>query len=199
MSTPFEWINELADLSYSLPDFVTKITQLAADLGVNIHDYPADHIAVRCHSQETAARWHQGLLQAGEMLSQKNINGRPICLFALHQPLSVGPWVIDCIELPYPSEKHYLHEGWEHIELVVSVNAETITEMESAALHAIPSLSTWMSTASITSEIATVRYKASMPQAEDEQRTNPTLAFSRNGITLKIHPLSIRDVIGCHP
>ncbi|MGL5798829.1 MAG: VOC family protein [Plesiomonas sp.] len=195
MSTPFAWINELADLSDTLHDFVMQITQLATDLGIDISCYPADHIAVRCNSQETAARWHRGLLQAGEMFSKKDINGRPICLFSLHQPLSVGPWMIDCLELPYPNAKHYPREGWEHIELVVASTAQSIADMESAALQAIPSLSAWMNTQAVLSERATVRYKASMPRADDEQHANPTLAFSRNGITLKIHPLSIRDVI----
>ncbi|MGL5728668.1 MAG: VOC family protein [Plesiomonas sp.] len=196
MSTPFAWINELADLSDTLHDFATQITQLATDLGVDISRYPADHIAVRCNSQETAERWHRGLLLAGEMFSQKNINGRPICLFSLHQPLSVGPWVIDCLELPYPNKKHYPREGWEHIELIVASKAESIADMESAALQAIPALSAWMSAATELSETARIHYKASMPRADDEQHANPTLAFSRHGITLKIHPLSIRDVVG---
>ena len=35
-------------------------------------------------------------------------------MFDLNQPLRVGPWLIDCVELPYPGEKRYPHEGWEH-------------------------------------------------------------------------------------
>ncbi|WP_273876845.1 VOC family protein, partial [Serratia marcescens] len=54
------------------------------------------------------------------------INGRPICLFDLQQPLAVGPWRIDCVELPYPGEKRYPHEGWEHVELVLSGDPQTL-------------------------------------------------------------------------
>ena len=41
-------------------------------------------------------------MQCGTLLSESMINGRPICLFDLSQPLAVGPWQIDCVELPYP-------------------------------------------------------------------------------------------------
>ena len=65
-------------------------------------------------------------MQCGTLLSESMINGRPICLFDLSQPLAVGPWQIDCVELPYPGEKRYPHEGWEHVELVLSGDPQTL-------------------------------------------------------------------------
>ncbi|MGL4269375.1 MAG: VOC family protein [Plesiomonas sp.] len=191
MSTPIAWINELTDLSDSLTDFANEITLFAQQLGISVEDYQADHIAVRCNSMATADRWRNGFLRIADLLSEKQINGRPICLFSLHEPLQVGPWQIDCIELPYPGNKPYSREGWEHLELVVPSAAQTISELESAVKNTLSSL------VAVMAEPAShgVRYKTSSPQAEDEQLANPTLAFSRDHLTLKIHPLSIRTVI----
>lgn len=191
MSTPIAWINELTDLSDSLTDFANEITLFAQQLGISVEDYQADHIAVRCNSMATADRWRNGFLRIADLLSEKQINGRPICLFSLHEPLQVGPWQIDCIELPYPGSKPYPREGWEHLELVVPSAAQTISELESAVKNTLPSLVAVMAEPALHG----VRYKASSPQAEDEQLANPTLAFSRDHLTLKIHPLSIRAVI----
>lgn len=191
MSTPIAWINELTDLSDSLTDFAEEITLFAQQLGISVEDYQADHIAVRCNTVATADRWRNGFLRFADLLSEKQINGRPICLFSLHEPLQIGPWQIDCIELPYPSNKHYACEGWEHVELVVPSSAQTIPELEQAIQEVLPSLTAVMADPAAHG----VRYKASSPQAEDEQLANPTLAFSREHLTLKIHPLSIRAVI----
>ena len=32
------------------------------------------------------------------------INGRPICLFKLHEPLQVAHWQFSIVELPWPGE-----------------------------------------------------------------------------------------------
>ena len=54
------------------------------------------------------------------------INGRQICLFKLHDPLVVAGRQIDVVELPWPGEKRYRHEGWEHIEVVLRGDHQTL-------------------------------------------------------------------------
>ncbi|SUG77587.1 Protein yecM [Salmonella enterica subsp. enterica] len=72
--------------------------------------------------------------QCGELLSENIINGRPICLFKLHEPVCVEHWRFSVIELPWPGEKRYPHEGWEHIEIVLPGEPETLNARALALL-----------------------------------------------------------------
>ncbi len=96
--------------------FETAVQQFAERLGLNSTTLEADHIAVRCHQNATAERWQQGLAKIGTQFSQAMINGRPVCLFKLHQPLQLNGWQLDVVELPWPGEKRYRHEVFEHAE-----------------------------------------------------------------------------------
>ncbi|KEY57943.1 YecM protein [Serratia sp. DD3] len=176
-------INELNDLALDLPRFEQALSEFAQKLHLELSQYHADHISLRCHQDSTAERWRQGLLQCGVLLSENIINGRVICLFDLTVPLQVGPWQIDCIELPYPGKKRYPHEGWEHVELVLAGDPATLytRALEQLADEALlqPGIS----------------LKQSWPKSEDESLANPTLAVSDGQVTIKFHPHSIRDVV----
>lgn len=113
---------ELIDLDADLLRFEQALQTFSQRLGLSLRDLEADHIAVRCHQDATAARWKQGLQQIATLFSENIINGRPICLFKLHQPITVAGWQLDIIELPWPGEKRYRHEGWEHVEIVLRGN-----------------------------------------------------------------------------
>lgn len=180
----FYRITELQDLWQSLPTFEQKLQRLLARLELSLTDYHADHISVRCFQHATAERWRLGLAKCGELISEKEINGRPICLFGLNEPLRVGEWTIDCVELPYPGNRLYPHEGWEHVEWVVpSANGDdfhqTALALFSDEILLMPQL----------------KLKFSNPTGEGESLPNPTLAVTEEGVTIKLHPYSIRDVV----
>ncbi|ANS43372.1 VOC family protein [Serratia inhibens] len=181
--TIFPAIAELNDLALDLPRFELALSQFAEKLHLDLSQFSADHISVRCHQNTTAERWRQGLLQCGSLLSEATIKGRPICLFDLQQPLQVGPWLIDCVELPYPGEKRYPHEGWEHVELVLSgdpasLYARALSHLPDEALLA-----------------PGIKLKQSSPRGESERLPNPTLAITDGSVTIKFHPYSIRDIV----
>lgn len=94
--------SELQDLEKDLARFSASLQQFADRLGLNLAALEADHIAVRCHQNSTAERWKEGLLKIGTLFSEAMINGRPVCLFKLHQPLLLNGWQLDVIELPWP-------------------------------------------------------------------------------------------------
>ncbi|WP_159567554.1 VOC family protein [Budvicia diplopodorum] len=179
----FENVAELDDLHQSLPEFEAKLLGFIQRLDLSLEQRVADHISVRCYQQSTAKRWKDGLLQCGELISEKNINGRPICLFSLNQPLRVGPWLIDCVELPYPGDKLYPQEGWEHVEWVIPETPENFHQT-ALALFSDRIL-----------QLPQLKLKFSNPQGEGEQLANPTLAATQDGITIKFHPYSIREII----
>lgn len=93
-------IDELHDISADLPRFIQAFTELATRLGLDIAPLEADHISLRCHQNATAERWRRGFEQCGELLSENIINGRPICLFKLHAPVTVAHWQFTVVELP---------------------------------------------------------------------------------------------------
>lgn len=176
-------IESLGDLETDLTRFSAELAQLAERLELDLSQFTADHISLRCHQNATADRWRAGLMQCGTLLSENRINGRPICLFDLHQPLAVGNWQIGCVELPYPGEKRYPHEGWEHVELVIGGDPQTLHQR---ALALLPDAAL---------RTPGIKLKFSAPQGEGERLPNPTLAVSDGSVTLKFHPYDIRAVV----
>ncbi|HGM4958157.1 TPA: VOC family protein [Serratia liquefaciens] len=181
--TSFPAIAELHDLALDLPRFEQALSQFAEKLHLDLSQFTADHVSLRCHQNTTAERWRLGLEQCGSLLSEAMINGRPICLFDLQQPLKVGPWQIDCVELPYPGDKRYPHEGWEHVELVLSGEPATLYARALAHLPDEALLAPG------------IKLKQSSPKGEGERLPNPTLAISDGTVTIKFHPYSIRDIV----
>ncbi|EXU76118.1 VOC family protein [Erwinia mallotivora] len=174
---------ELNDLVKDLPVFLQSVYSLAETVGLELTGLQADHIAVRCNQTETAERWKKGFLQHGTLLSEKNINGRPIALFELAQPLEVGPWQIPVVELPWPGEKRYRHEGWEHVEIVLR-GAEASLASRALALCSGEGLLQ-----------PGISVKQSTPKGDGESLANPVLAVSDGRVTIKFHPWSLKEIV----
>lgn len=152
-------------------------------MGLNIAPLDADHISLRCHQISTAERWRRGFEQCGMLLAEKTINGRPICLFILNKPICVAHWRFYIVELPWPGEKHYPHEGWEHIEIVLPGEPDLLSA-RALALLADEGL-----------KQPGINIKTSMPRAENESLANPTLAVTNGDVTIKFHPWSLMQIV----
>jgi predicted metalloenzyme YecM len=135
-------------------------------------------------AQSLLTQWRK----KGDVISDSIINGRPIYIIALNEPLQLGDWKIECVELPFPS-KAYPQQGWEHIELVLPGNAVTMAELEQT-LHTInPKIS------AVLAANPTIKVKRSTPHAEGEKLANPTIAFKLNDICIKVHSADIKVVV----
>lgn len=176
-------IEELQDISADLRRFTDDLHQLVTRLGLNTADLNADHISLRCHQNATAERWRRGFEQCGELLSETVINGRPICLFRLSAPVQVAHWEFTIVELPWPGEKRYPREGWEHIEIVLPGAPETLNA-RALALLCDEGLSQ-----------PGIVVKTSSPKGDRERLPNPTLAVTDGNVTVKFHPWSIEDIV----
>lgn len=181
--THWHTVDDLHDLHADLPRFEHALTGLAARLGLDIAPLDADHISLRCHQNTTAERWRRGLEQCGELLSENIINGRPICLFRLREPVAVAHWRFTVVELPWPGEKRYPHEGWEHIEIVLPGEPDTLNA-RAVALLSDEGLSQ-----------PGISVKTSSPRGEKERLPNATLAVSDGVVTIKFHPWSIEAIV----
>ncbi|OTA16318.1 metal-binding protein [Xenorhabdus vietnamensis] len=179
--THFSTISELQGLAADLLSFEQKLKQFGEHLGLELARYSVDHISLRCNETSIADRWRQGFLQCGQLISESMINGRPICLFELEQPIVLLGWQIDCVELPYPSKKHYVHEGWEHVEFVLPVPPEQlIHEAYKLLPDPLPDV---------------FRTKESDPKGDNEKLPNPTLAVTNGELTIKFHSFSLKEII----
>ncbi|AIX51407.1 VOC family protein [Pantoea eucrina] len=174
---------ELDDLTEDFCRFEQALQAFAARLGLSPQAHEIDHLAVRCHQFATAERWKRGFLQIGELFSEAMINGRPICLFKLRQPVTLAGQQVDVIELPWPGAKLYRHEGWEHIEIVLRGEPETLG-MRAMAL---------LSDTALTQP--GISFKTSAPQGENERLPNPVLAVTDGETTIKFHPWRLEEIV----
>lgn len=174
---------ELSDLANDLPRFLHSLYHLAQRLGLDLEILEVDHIAVRCHQNTTAERWKQGLLRCGTLFSEKEIAGRPVALFELAAPLEVGPWKISVVELPWPGQRLYRHEGWEHVEVVLRGDEQTLGARALAL----------MGDEGLTQPGISI--KSSAPKGEGERLPNPTLAVTDGQVTIKFHPWSLKEIV----
>lgn len=181
----------VSSLYDSLCDFSFRIDGLLGLLGLNLNDYQADHIALRVNDPSLAFGLHQQWLTQGDELSLNTINGRPIAVIKLEKALLCGHWNIFCVELPYPSEKHYANEGWEHVEWVIPSRAKTPEAFLDDVLRHFPLLKMRWNTL----ETMGIKVKLSSPKGEGERIANPSIAFKHKGVCVKLHPVSLEAVI----
>lgn len=184
---------QIADFFHTFGDlfqFGEKIEQLAATAGINLADFCIDHLALRVNQMETAQQWRSLLLQHGTMLKESNVNGRPIALITLNQPVDFLGRKVSLIELPFPKGKIYPQEGWEHIELVYPMQPAESVEQWIARTQADFGLA----------HNRALALKISQTKVEGERLPNPSIAVScavqaEHNVCIKIHPYPLDEVV----
>ena len=174
----------------SLLEFEEKILQLARDSRLNLSDYEIDHLALRVNSEQSAKNWLTLLLKYGKIVSDNFINGRPIYLIELEHPVKFANQLIDIIELPFPKNKLYPAEGWEHIEIVIPFG---VGESTNEWIERINMQFLW-------NKLTQLNIKVSEPKVEGERLSNPSIAVSfvdktSNHTCIKVHPYSIKKIL----
>ncbi|ABV86880.1 protein of unknown function DUF991 [Shewanella pealeana ATCC 700345] len=177
------------ELISSWPTFSQRIQAFTQELGLDSLKLECDHSALRVNSAEAADELRHEFAKVGNIISDNMINGRPILIIELNTPLIMGDSAIECVELPYPSDKVYPVEGWEHIELVLDCGAKDCDTLSQALLAHAPQL------AAVLSGETEIKVKMSSPKGDKERLANPTIAFKRDGICVKVHSQGIKAVI----
>ncbi len=178
-----------AQLQATWPAFSSRINAFVTELGLDKLKLDCDHTALRVNQLSTAEALAEEFSQHGEIISNNMINGRPILIIKLNTPLQLESGATDCVELPFPSDKHYPQEGWEHIELVLPSSAQTCEQLSQALIAAVPNL------ADVITGKTAIKVKLSSPQGDNERLANPTIAFKHQGLCVKVHPHSIEAII----
>ncbi|WP_144198509.1 VOC family protein [Shewanella sp. KCT] len=176
-------------LKLQWPTFSQAILDFMKELGLDRLGLECDHAALRVNTSQGADSLREAFCRQGEIISDNMINGRPILIIALDTPMMLGELTIECIELPYPGDKRYPVEGWEHIELVLPSGATTTETLSEQLLERVPTLT------KVLAQKTDVKVKMSSPQGEHERLANPTIAFKRGNLCIKVHPHGIKAVI----
>ncbi|MDU8923871.1 VOC family protein [Pasteurellaceae bacterium LIM206] len=171
-------------------EFERKIQELAQQMQINLSDYEIDHLSIRVNSALTGKSWLTALLKCGKILSDNVVNGRVIYLISLDKPLLFAGRFVEIIELPFPKNKCYPEESWEHIEIVSPF---------------LPNESTndWyqrIQTTFLWNQSSLFNVKSDEPNMEGEQLPNPSVAVSfadksDNHTCIKVHPYNIKNII----
>ena len=174
----------------SLLEFEEKILQLAREGRLNLSDYEIDNLALRVNSEQSAKNWLKLLLKCGKIISDNFINGRPIYLIELEHPVKFVNQLIDIIELPFPKNKLYPVEGWEHIEIVLPF---LVGESTNEWIERINMQFLW-------NKLTQLNIKVSEPKVDGERLPNPSIAVSfvdktANHTCIKVHPYSIKKIL----
>lgn len=179
-------------LKQNLIQFMHKIQELTEILHIDLSSNKADHIALRINDPNLAALAHKAWLNEGREISNAEINGRPIIVLEFSSPLQVLGWSIECLELPYPAAgKIYPQQTWEHVEFVVQSDAQTAQEYLYDIQSRYPSLQAQWDKL----ESKGVKVKLSSPKGDGERLNNPTVVFKWQGICIKLHPHSLKDIV----
>ncbi|AVT49272.1 VOC family protein [Shewanella baltica] len=197
-------------LTQSWPAFEAQILALLETLDLADKALVCDHVALRVNSIASADALRDAFSCVGKIISNNIINGRTILIIELDTPLTLGQFSIACVELPYPSDKVYPQEGWEHIELVIDSKAKDCDTLSQDLLALCPKLSALQpseqaaepvqsSSLGLNSQgiasLAGIKIKMSSPKGDKERLANPTIAFKRDDVCIKVHPHGIKAVI----
>lgn len=89
-------------------------------LGIPATSMSCDHLCFRVETEEQYLEYKAHLTDHGTLLTEANVNGRPISTFLLHEPFCVGRQSIPMIELPAPKMNSPYILGFEHAEFVIT-------------------------------------------------------------------------------
>ncbi|MDO4697954.1 MAG: VOC family protein [Pasteurellaceae bacterium] len=185
------FLQDLTPCFGEIAPFEQKIRQIADVAGIDLGQFEIDHLAVRMNDWQTAEQWEALLLKQGKLLKESEVNGRPIGIFQLNQPIHFCGQSVSIIELPFPKDKTYPEEGWEHIEIVVPFLPNESVEQW---VERLCKGGSWQ-------ENVQIKLKVSQPKAAGEQLPNPSIAISLNNVSLcnpcciKLHPYAITTII----
>ncbi len=177
------------EILFTFEEFQQKIMQLSQEMHLDLAQQEIDHLAIRVNELDEAQKWLDLLVQCGTIISQNEVNGRPIYLIKLNTPIMIFDNQVSVIELPFP-KKTYPVTGWEHLEVVMPfLPQESIADWEKRILNHYG----W-------ADDKRLKVKCSQPQVEGEQKPNPSIAVSFKDMTnnhccIKVHPYTIESII----
>jgi uncharacterized protein len=113
-------MNKLEEIIGDYTSFLDEILARTEAEGFDLNDFSQlDHMCYRTTSLENYANKKDQLTKVARLLTETQVNGRPISTFRLNEPVLHGRWRVDAVELPAPKAGSEHAEGLEHVEFVL--------------------------------------------------------------------------------
>ncbi|KYQ91530.1 dihydroxybiphenyl dioxygenase domain-containing protein [Tieghemostelium lacteum] len=120
----------MSDLKLILGDydqFFKIIFKHLENTGIKeIDQYEVDHLCYRVTSEAMYQQKKIELSKVGDLLTETMINGRPISVFKLNNPIQYQNRLIPAIELPCPKPISHHVQGLEHMEMVINCDFDSM-------------------------------------------------------------------------
>ncbi|MGZ3826636.1 MAG: VOC family protein [Bdellovibrio sp.] len=88
-------------------------------LGLSTVDLKCDHLCFRVETESQYEEYKLFLNNQATLLTESQVNGRPISTFSLKDPFKVGDQVVLLVELPSPKKGAEYKLGFEHAEFII--------------------------------------------------------------------------------
>ena len=107
-------------------EFLNKLFQKIEEHRIDLKNWEIDHLCYRTSTHEKYLSTKELFQNLGQLLTESDVNGRPIATYKLEKPIIFDKWIIDLVEVPAPKQGKTVRDGFEHIEIVVDETFESI-------------------------------------------------------------------------
>lgn len=99
--------------------FLKSLLEELAILGLPTSNIKSDHLCFRVETEKQYEEYKSFLTHEAMLLTESEVNGRPISTFSLKEPFKVGNQIVYLVELPSPKKGTKYPLGFEHAEFVI--------------------------------------------------------------------------------
>lgn len=117
-------INSFEELMAASLPFVNKLLDDLKNTGIDVSGLEMDHICFRVEHTEQYDALKSFLVRHSVLLVEHEINGRFIASYRLLEPIIIGAFSIEVLELPAPKKGSPYPMGYEHVEFVTDRSLE---------------------------------------------------------------------------
>ncbi len=104
----------------SSEEFLETIYAELISVGLSTDSLMCDHLCFRVSTHNEYNYYKNELKTHASLLTEANVNGRPISTFVMNKPFITKHHVIPMLELPAPKNGANYSTGFEHVEFVIN-------------------------------------------------------------------------------
>ncbi|MEO5668622.1 MAG: VOC family protein [Bdellovibrionota bacterium] len=119
LTTPFQKL--LHDGSLFLNALILELEKM----GFEFQTLQPDHLCLRVATLEEYSAAKNLVATAATLLTETDVNGRPIASYRLHEPFVSKRGPVEILEIPSPKDGSFYPYGFEHAEFVIKESFES--------------------------------------------------------------------------
>lgn len=108
--------------------FFKQLVSEGISNGLPLNHMTADHLCFRVETEQEYFEYKQMLLRNSKLITESEINGRPICTFHIEQGFHIDNHHIYLIELPAPKQNTNYKTGFEHAEFIIKKSIQSFQQ-----------------------------------------------------------------------